>query len=116
MPILRPCQLRAAQLFDPCSIRSLQVSPVTVGVIESGILQVGPLTLATTQAMVILLGSAQIPAQQLSRSAWLEEIESVFSGAKPSPLVSGLDGLNHPASPALIAVQPKQTGVQGSPA
>jgi hypothetical protein len=61
------------------------------------------------------MGIAQIHAQQLPRSAWLEEIESVFSGVKPSPLVSGIDGLNHQASPALIAAQPKQTGVQGSP-
>jgi hypothetical protein len=57
------------------------------------------------------MGIAQIHAQQLPRSAWLAEIGSVFSGVKPTPLVSGLDGLNHPASPALIAAQPKQAGV-----
>jgi hypothetical protein len=57
------------------------------------------------------MGIAQIHAQQLPRSAWLDEIESVFSGAKPTPLFSGIDGLNHQASPALIAAQTKQPGV-----
>jgi hypothetical protein len=80
-----------------------------------GILQVGPLPLATTQAMIPPMGIAQIHAQMLPGSAWLAEIDSVFSVAKPSPLVSGINGLNHQASPALIASQPKQTGVQGSP-
>jgi hypothetical protein len=61
------------------------------------------------------MGIGQIHAQQLPRSAWLDEIESVFSGAKPTHFVSGIDGLDHQASPVLIAVQPKQTGVQGSP-
>jgi hypothetical protein len=61
------------------------------------------------------MGIAQIHAQQLPRSAWLEEIESFFSGAKPTHLVSGLDVFNHQASPALIAAQTRQTGVQGSP-
>jgi hypothetical protein len=57
------------------------------------------------------MGIAQILAQQLTRSAWLEEIESLFSCDKPTPLVSGLDVFNHQASPALIAAQTKQTGV-----
>jgi hypothetical protein len=57
------------------------------------------------------MGIAQIHAQQLPRSAWLDEIESVFSGAKPTHFVCGLDVFNHQASPALIAAQTKQPGV-----
>jgi hypothetical protein len=58
---------------------------------------------------------AQIHAQQLPRSAWLDEIEFLFSDTKPTPLVSGIDGLNHQASPALIAAQQKLSGVKSSP-
>jgi hypothetical protein len=93
----------------------LQVSPVKVGVVVRGILQVGPLPLATSEGMSLPMGIAQIHGQQLPRSAWLAEFESFFSGAKPTHVVRRLDGLNHPASPALIAALTKQTGVQGSP-
>jgi hypothetical protein len=103
--------LRAPQRFTPCSIRTLQVSAVKVGVVESGILQVCPLPLATTEVVILQMDIAQIHAQMLPRSAWLAEIESFFSGAKPTQLVGGIDGLNHQASPALIAAQPNQTGV-----